>query len=123
MGEAAYERASAHDCEGREAEAIPHYREAIELGLGDDDLAGALLGLRSSLRHVGEAGEAVEVLAGACARFPENAALPAFYALALWSAGRQPEAVRTLLDALIRFGPSEVAGYERALRLYTEELA
>lgn len=48
-----FEYAGAHDFAGQEAEAIPVYREAMCLGLSDDDLPRAYVQLGSSLRNVG----------------------------------------------------------------------
>jgi tetratricopeptide (TPR) repeat protein len=121
---AAYDRACACDREGLEAEAIPHYEEALRLGLDDGLVAGALLGLGSSLRNVGRAEDAVAVLTVACARFPDDAALPLFRALALASAGRCGEALGdTILLAAARIDTPEVRRSRRALDEYAGELA
>ena len=47
-----YDEACAFDRSGREAEAIPCYEEALELGLPDGLRRQALLGLGSSYRNV-----------------------------------------------------------------------
>jgi cyanophycin synthetase len=121
---AEYERASACDREGREEEAIPHYEAALRLGLDDDLVPGALLGLGSSLRNVGRTSDAVAVLDDACARFPDHAALPLFRALALASAGRCEQALgETIRHAAARIDADEVVRYRRALNEYADELA
>ena len=81
------EQAFAYDREGFEAEAIPHYEQAIAAGLDDEHLAKAMLGLGSSLRNVDRVEESVRVLQDAVARFPDHHALPVFLAFSLWSAG------------------------------------
>ncbi len=118
------ELARAFECDsaGREEEAIPHYRRAIELGLEVEDLAPALLGLGSSLRNVGELEESVAVLSEAVARFPEHAALKVFLGYALWSAGRTAEAMRSVIDAVYVAPTADVVRYERAIRGYAAEL-
>ncbi|MGH3130647.1 MAG: tetratricopeptide repeat protein [Gaiellaceae bacterium] len=116
----ALRRATEHDRAGREAEAIPEYEEALRLGLDDASAAGALLGLGSSLRNVGRADEAVAVLEGACDRYPDHAALRAFRALALASAGRCAEGLGDTL--LLLADRVDLGGYERALLLYAQEL-
>jgi tetratricopeptide (TPR) repeat protein len=117
------ERASAHDRAGREAEAIPCYEEALRLGLDDDRAPEALLGLGSSLRNMGRLEESVEVLADACRRYPEHAALRMFLAISLASAGRDREALISTLDlARTRIDAPEVRRYTRALQEYTREL-
>jgi tetratricopeptide (TPR) repeat protein len=120
-GEQAFERAAAHDRAGREAEAIPEYEEALRLGLPDATRRKAMLGLGSSFRNVGRHDDAVAVLDGACAQFPDDHALRVFRALALSSAGRCEEA---LGDALLLVADEvELGGYEFALRRYAGELA
>ena len=47
-----YELGSEHEAAGREAEAIPHYERAREVGLDDELTPQALLQLGSSLRNV-----------------------------------------------------------------------
>ena len=120
-GEQAFERAAAHDRAGREAEAIPEYEEALRLGLPDATRRKAMLGLGSSFRNVGRHDDAVAVLDGACAQFPDDHALRAFRALALWSAGRCDEALGDTL--LLVAEEVELGGYEFALRAYAGELA
>ena len=65
-----FEYAGAHDFAGQEAEAIPVYREAMRLGLSDDDLPRAYVQLGSSLRNVGQHQEAVDLLTEGLSRFP-----------------------------------------------------
>jgi tetratricopeptide (TPR) repeat protein len=118
---AAYQRASSHDKRGEEAAAIPEYQRALALGLASDERWQALLGLGSSLRNVGRHEEAVRVLRAAVAEFPDNAALPAFLALALHSHGESRDALVTLLDLTLRYAP--VGTYARALGQYRDLLA
>ncbi len=117
-GRGELERAMAHDREGREAEAIPHYERAISAGLPDDLLPKAMLGLGSSLRIVGRADESVRVLEDAVERFPEHRALPVFLAFSLWTAGRRGEALAVLARRL-----GDGSGYERAIEEYADEVA
>lgn len=121
---AAYDRACACDREGLEAEAIPHYEQALRLGLDEGLVPGAMLGLGSSLRNVGRAEDALAVLTDATARFPEDAALLLFRALALASAGRCRQALgETIRLAAARIEAGEVRRYRRALDEYADELA
>jgi hypothetical protein len=113
----ALDRAIAYDREGAEAEAIPHYEQAIAAGLSGDDLARAMLGLGSSLRNVARTEESVRVLEDACRRFPEHQAMPVFLAFSLWTAGRRAEAL-----ALLAERAGEGSGYERAIREYAGEI-
>ncbi len=115
-GSADFQQACACDREGREAEAIPHYERALARGLPPSERAGALLGLGSSLRNVGRHEDAARLLAAAVNEFPDDAALKAFLALALYSRHDEAAAMRALLDLVIAHAP--VGGYARALTEY-----
>jgi tetratricopeptide (TPR) repeat protein len=111
------------DSAGREEEALAHYRRAFELGVPDEELAGASLGFGSTLRNVGNHDESVRVLAAAVGRFPEHRALRVFLAYALWSAGRQSDAMRSLVDSLYVGEPAaELVRYRRAILGYADDL-
>lgn len=90
------DRAEALARGGREQEAIPLYREALELGLPSQLQARAQLGLGCSLREVRRHAEAIAVLEEACATYPDHAELRFFRALALRSGGREREAFEAL---------------------------
>lgn len=111
------EQAFAYDREGAEAEAIPHYEQAIASGLSGESLEKALLGLGSSLRNVDRVDESVAVLEDACRRFPDHQAMPVFLAFSLSSAGRRGEALALLSRRL-----GEGSGYERAIREYADDI-
>ena len=49
-----YQCAWSFDVLGEEAKAVPYYEKAISLGLEDENLEGALLGLGSTYRTLGE---------------------------------------------------------------------
>jgi tetratricopeptide (TPR) repeat protein len=111
------------DFQDREAEAVPPYQRAWELGLVGDDVSRFYVQYGSTLRNVGQFEEAVRVLQEGRARFPENAAIQAFLALALFSAGRAAEALATALSILIESSTTvDLHGYERALREYVVTL-
>lgn len=116
-----FETGGAYDSAGYEAQAIPHYRRAIELGLPENDQPKVAVQLGSSLRNVGEHAQAVQILSDACRRFPEHRALRAFLALALLSSGQANEAVAKLLDLLLT-NPGPVEAYSRSLRYYADAL-
>jgi Flp pilus assembly protein TadD len=118
-----FEFAGALDYQGREVEAVAPYRRAQALGLSGRDLPRLYVQLGSTLRNVGEYDEAVVFLAEGRTRFPDHAAIRAFHALALLSAGRCPESVVTLLELITTHADTiGLDGYERALRAYTHEL-
>ncbi|MEW5014152.1 hypothetical protein DOU15_14370 [Clavibacter michiganensis subsp. michiganensis] len=114
---ALFELACAHDFVGREAEAVPLYRAAIDGGLGPEHRPLAVIQLASSLRNVGEAEQAVALLEA----MPDDAHAPgrdAFLALALHDAGRPTEALAVALRRLAATLPE----YGRAVAAYADEL-
>ncbi|RII92177.1 tetratricopeptide repeat protein [Clavibacter californiensis] len=115
---ALFELACAHDLVGREAEAVPLYRRALDGGLDPEHRPLAVIQLASSLRNVGEATEAVDLLEA----LPDDehaTGRDAFLALALHDAGRPTEA---LAVALRRLAPT-LPAYGRAVAAYADELA
>jgi tetratricopeptide (TPR) repeat protein len=119
-----YELGGEHDSAGREEQAIPHYEQALALGLREDLVPGALLQLGSSLRNVGRNDEAVALFDDAVARFPNHAALRLFRAFALATAGRDREALVDVLElARTRIEAPEIERYRRSLENYTRALA
>ena len=118
-----FEYAGVLDFQGREADAVAPYRRAQALGLAGDDVPRLYVQLGSTLRNVGQFEEAARFLAEGCRRFPDHAAIRAFYALALVSAGRCPEAAVTLLELVTEQSSSiDLDGYGRSLRQYMDEL-
>lgn len=111
------------DFQDRELEAVLPYQRAWELGLSGDDVPRFYVQYGSTLRNVGQFAEAVRVLQEGRARFPEDAAIRAFLALALCSAGRATEALATALSIVTDNSATvELHGYERALRDYVAAL-
>jgi len=116
-----FERASAFDYAGREAEAEPLYRAALAAGLDRRRHAEAIIQLASTMRNLGRAAESIallraEVAAGHADGLADVRA--AFLALALVDAGRPREAVAEALTALTR----HLTQYRRAVTHYADEL-
>lgn len=121
---AAFEYASAFDFAGREAEAAPLYERALAGGLEPDIERQATIQYASTLRNLGRAGEAVEILRTASRRFPHDAAVTAFLALALSSNGNHPAAVRELLELVLdRVDDPSLRQYARPLRAYAKDVS
>jgi tetratricopeptide (TPR) repeat protein len=117
------EAAYACDRAGNEREAIAYYERAWALGVPEGDRQDFVVGFGSTLRNVGRADEAVVHLGEAVAAHPENAALRAFLALALFSAGHPRLAMATMLEtALSASRTGAFRGYEPALASYQAEL-
>jgi len=117
VAEIAYQLAWTCDVLGREAEALPYYEKAVALGLPKNELAGALLGLGSTLRHLGQLERSASVLQSARLQFPDNREFDAFLALTLQAAGQGGEALRVALTALCDTSEDQgIRAYQRAIR-------
>ncbi|MCX4736075.1 tetratricopeptide repeat protein [Streptomyces sp. NBC_01363] len=122
--EVAYQTAWAHDVLGLEAEAVPFYERCLAgTGLSQEDRRGALLGLGSTYRVLGQYEKAVEVLRGGAEQFPDNGALRTFLAMALFNTGEHHEAMRLLLE-LLAAGSTDpyVRRYRAAIEHYARDL-
>lgn len=116
--DALFEWASVHDFLGREREAVPLYRRALDLGLSGDRLPQAIIQLGSSLRNIGEPAAAVDLLQGAPTSAITGDARQAFLALALHDCGDHAAALHVALEALAPTLPM----YGRAVSRYAAEL-
>ena len=118
-----YQCAWTHDSLGREREAVGFYRRAIDGGLTGEDLAGAYLGLGSTLRGLGEYAEAVEVLQKGVSAFPEKKSLQVFFAMALYHVSRSKESVSRLLILLAdTTSDKDISAFKRAIHFYAADL-
>jgi len=123
VAEINYQLAWTYEVLERASDALPLYEKAIALGLPENELCGALLGLGNTLRLTGEAARSVDVLRSATAQFPENRELDAFLALSLHALGQHAEALRTLIDVLCETTEDTgITAYQRALRHHASRL-
>jgi GNAT superfamily N-acetyltransferase len=115
-----FERASAQDSTGHPDRAVPLYRAALRAGLGGLRRRRATIQLASSLRNLGDAGEAASLLERELDAPSDELddAVRAFLALALADLGREREAVALSLGALSGYLPR----YNRSLRNYATAL-
>jgi tetratricopeptide (TPR) repeat protein len=121
--EANHQIAWLHDLQGREREAVPFYVRAIAGDLPDEERRGALLGLGSTYRALGEYPEAVEVLRQGVSEFPADRAMQTFLAFALYNVGEHRQAVELLLKHLVETTSDPgIRSYEKALRFYAGRL-
>ncbi|WP_433262068.1 tetratricopeptide repeat protein [Actinosynnema sp. CS-041913] len=116
----AFERAAAFDSTGHPDQAVPLYREALDLGLTGERRRRAVIQMASSLRNLGQPEIAVELLAAEqdVASDHLDDAVRAFLALALVDVGREREAVALALGALAPHLPR----YQRSLGNYARAL-
>ena len=91
-----FERASAHDSTGRPDVAVPLYRDALNAGLGGRRRREATIQLASSLRNLGQPGEAANLLSDELRASSDDldGAVCAFLALALVDLGQPHRAVQ-----------------------------
>ena len=124
VAEINYQLAWTCDVLGRETEALPYYEKAVALGLPENELSGALLGLGSTLRNLGQPERSAEVLRSGRAQFPDNREFDVFLALTLHELGRHGEALQLVLEALCDTTEDPgLTAYQRALRHYAGKLS
>lgn len=118
-----YETACVHDFLGQERAAIPHYQAAIHNGLSGEKLRSAYLGLGSTYRALGQYAEAEQTLLEGLERFPEANEIKTFLAMARYNLGEYCDAVSLLLELIVETtSDPDIKGYERAIRLYAQDL-
>ncbi len=123
VAEIAYQLAWTYDSLGKEAEALPHYEKGIALGLPPNEQSGALIGLGSTLRNLGELDRAAEVLESGSLQFPDQTEFEAFLALVRHDQGRKTEALKIAMNTLLESSDDPgITAYQRALRHYVSSL-
>ncbi|HEY8314868.1 MAG TPA: tetratricopeptide repeat protein [Candidatus Baltobacteraceae bacterium] len=115
-----FERAGALDSTGHSDLAVPLYHAALEAGLTGDRRRRAIIQMSSSLRNLGKAQDAVDMLAAELEAVSDDldGAVRAFLALALVDVGREREAVAVALAALSGYLPR----YNRSVAAYAQQL-
>jgi tetratricopeptide (TPR) repeat protein len=117
---ALFELGAAHDSTGSPREAVEFYRLALQTGLSGLRRRRAKIQMASSLRNLGKAQEAADILFEE-SRQPTDEldqAVAAFLALALADLGREREALSLSLAALSKYLPR----YNRSLARYASAL-
>ncbi|MFL5800214.1 MAG: tetratricopeptide repeat protein [Roseiflexaceae bacterium] len=118
-----YQCAWSHDTMGLERAAVPFYERAIAHGLAGADLAGALLGLGSTYRCLGQYQLAIDTLRRGIAEFPNDRSFEVFLAMALYNAGQHAEVTERLLRALAETSADDsIRRYQRAILFYADKL-
>lgn len=119
-----YQAAWTCDYMGRESEAAPYYEKSIENGLSGDDLRGALLGLGSTYRCLGEYSKSLKYFDRGISEFPQDRSFKVFRALTLYNLGNYGKSVSDLLILLLdTTSDKEIKSYEKALRFYSDKLS
>ncbi|MFB5673924.1 tetratricopeptide repeat protein [Paenibacillus terreus] len=118
-----YQCAWSFDVLGREREAIPFYEKAVSLGLAGEDLEGALLGMGSTYRTLGEYESSQRTFRKGMELFPDNRAMKVFYAMTLYNLQQHPQAMEILLQCIAESSSdSEIQKYKRAILFYSDQL-
>lgn len=122
--EIAYQTAWAHDVLGLESQAVPYYERGLDgVSLAEADRRDALLGLGSTYRVLGRYAEAESTLRQGIREFPDDSALRAFHAMALFNTGRHHEATSTLLTLLSATSQDpRVREFKKAIDHYAQDL-
>jgi hypothetical protein len=115
-----FERGAAQDSTGRPQAAVPLYRAALDSGLTGMRRRRATIQMASSLRNLGDATQAADLLAAELREASDelDGAVRAFLALALVDLGREREAVSVSLTALSGYLPR----YNRSVARYAQDL-
>lgn len=119
-----YQLAWTHDVLGLEREAVPYYEQSLALGLPDDEQnAGAMLGLGSTYRTLGQYTESRALLEQGMLEFPKRAEFKAFLAMTLHNLGEHAEAIELLLKLLAETSAdSGIQDYRKAIMFYSDKL-
>ncbi|ADU29217.1 tetratricopeptide repeat protein [Evansella cellulosilytica] len=118
-----YQCAWSFDILGEEAKAVPFYEKAITLGLPPKDLEGALLGLGSTYRTLGEYEKSKSTYLKGMKQFPHNRAMQTFYSMTLYNLNEHSKAMELLLKCLIdTTNDPEISSYKKAIEFYSDKL-
>lgn len=118
-----YQLAWTHDVLGQEREAVPYYERSLLLGLPSEQRMGALLGLGSTYRTLGEYARSKEVLEQGVREFPQQKEFQAFLAMTLHNLGEHREAMKLLLTLLAETSSDEgIGSYRKAILYFSDKL-
>ena len=118
-----YQCAWVHDLLGLERDAIPFYEKALQIGLNGEDLQGALLGMGSTYRCIGEYQKAYDTFQRAMEIFPERHEFHIFLGMTLYNLGQPAKAMEMLLNSLVETSSDEgVIRYKAAIQFYADKL-
>ncbi|MCM3781404.1 tetratricopeptide repeat protein [Neobacillus mesonae] len=118
-----YQIAWTYDSLGLEKEAVPYYVEAISMGLEGEDRSGALLGLGSTYRTLGQYEEAEKILQQGIEEFPQHHEFIVFMAMVQYNLREYNKAMQLLLKEIHTNSKDErVQRYNRAIQFYTDKL-
>jgi tetratricopeptide (TPR) repeat protein len=112
------------DYMGKESEAVPFYEKAISNGLSGENRKGAMLGLGSTYRCLGEYEKSLKVFDQAIEEFAGDRSLKVFRALTLHNLGKSEDSIGQLLILLLdTTNDQTIKSYDKALRFYSDKLS
>ena len=118
-----YQCAWSFDLLGEETKAVPFYENGIKLGLPSEELEGAILGLGSTYRTLGEYEKSKSTFLKGIELFPSNKAIQTFYAMTLYNLNEHSKAMELLLKCLIETTKdTEIISYTKAIDFYSDKL-
>ncbi|QUW20276.1 tetratricopeptide repeat protein [Sporosarcina sp. Marseille-Q4063] len=118
-----YQCAWSFDVLGLESKAVSYYENAIQLGLSGKDLEGAIIGLGSTYRTLGEYAKSEEIFQKGIDLYPNNEAIKVFYAMTLYNLKEHGRAMELLLNSLIETTTNEeILDYKKAIGFYSDKL-
>ena len=118
-----YQCAWSFDVLGEESNAVPYYEKAIRTGLSGTDLEGALLGLGSTYRTLGEYEKSRNTFLKGIELFPNNKAIQVFYSMTLYNLKEHSLAMELLLKSLLdTTSDGEILQYRKAIQFYLDKL-
>lgn len=118
-----YQCAWSYDVLGEESNAVPYYEKAIRLGLSGEELEGALLGLGSTYRTLGEYKKSQETFIKGIELFPNNRAIQVFYSMTLYNLNEHSDAMEILLRCLADTTmDKDILKYRKAIDFYSDKL-
>lgn len=118
-----YQYAWSFDILGEEEKAVPYYENAIKIGLPSKDMEGAILGLGSTYRALGDYEKSKDVFLKGMELFPDNYAIQVFYSMTLYNLKEHSKAMELILKCLINTtNDTELLSYKRAINFYSDKL-
>lgn len=117
-----YQCAWSYDVLELEKEAIPYYEKSIALGLPDEDLKEAYLGLGSTYRVIGNYEKSKCIFEEAISKFDDNS-LKVFYAMTLYNLKTHSQSMDILLKLLATTSEDQsIKRYSKAINYYSSNL-
>ncbi|MEW4263371.1 tetratricopeptide repeat protein [Priestia megaterium] len=118
-----YQCAWSFDVLGEEEKAVPFYENAIKIGLPSKDMEGAILGLGSTYRALGEYEKSKDIFLKGTELFPDNHVIKVFYSMTLYNLKEYSKAMELILKCLLNTtNDNEILSYKKALHFYSDKL-